>query len=608
MSELLIIALLFPLLGSITLLILAEKIGRKTAGIIATVAVCASFACFLTLYILNSFFTAKYYTWIAVEGLEIPFSLHLDPLSLWMSLIITGIGGLIHIYSNGYMDHDKDDGRFFCEMNFFIFAMLLLVLADNIVLLFVGWEGVGLASYLLIGYWNERQKAVDAAFKAFIVNRVGDAGLLAGIVLSLFFLGTANLSEMGSSSASAPVLLLITLLLFWGASGKSAQFPLHTWLPDAMEGPTPVSALIHAATMVTAGVYLVVRLHGLFVLSPDTLFWMGAVGGFTALYAALAAIGQTDLKRVLAFSTVSQLGFMFLACGVGAFYAAMFHLTTHAVVKALLFLSAGNVVHMLHGETEMGNMGGLHKQFPKTHWLFLLGVLALSGAAPFAAFFSKDLILEVEESSGHYFLFAAGLSTSILTAFYLMRAYTLTFWGKEKGVKALEPTLMMLGPVAFLGCLTLFVGLLGITTGKRPILEHFLEGIGISKSEMAFSHELLINPWTWIALAASIAAVLVSWRLFSDGKERSLPLLKQSFYVDKIYDSVFVLPLDLISRAAAFFLEPRFFERSLGLINETVFAIAGRLRLMQSGQIRSYAAWMALGACALFLYLRIIHD
>jgi NADH-quinone oxidoreductase subunit L len=603
------IALFLPLLGFLVLFSSAGHLTRKKISWIGCGTIIGAFFVFSMLFIEYQTPTIEHlFDWIPVKGLEAPFALKIDPLSLLMTLIITGVGSLIHIYSIGYMEHDEDYARYFACMNLFVFAMLLLVLASNVALLFVGWEGVGLASYLLIGYWYTRPTAAAAAVKAFVVNRVGDLGLFLGLILIFHLFGTSDIDSVMQQASvkypvGAPMITLLTLLLFLGAVGKSAQLPLHVWLPDAMEGPTPVSALIHAATMVTAGVYLVVRLHLLFLLAPWTLNLIGIVGGATALFAALCAMGQTDLKRVLAYSTVSQLGYMFLACGVGAFYAAMFHLTMHAFMKALLFMTAGNVVHMLHDTTEMGKMGALSRIFKKTHWLFLIGVLAMSGVPPLAAFFSKDLILEQEHLAGYDVLYWMGLITAALTAYYLTRAYFLTF----RGPSHVEPNLLkelkeapkvMLIPVTVLGILTVFGGFLGFNFGALPPLQKFLERIGIS---LPFPEPF--NPFTSyetiISVAGAFLGIGVAALLYT---KKPVQLFKKGFLIDSLYETIFVLPLKHLSRWISHVVEPKAIEGSIHHVGKGVYHAAYGLQRMQSGQIRSYVAWMVFGLVAVIGY------
>lgn len=609
--------LLSPLVGFLILLFTSSFIHRNVAYWVGCISLFISFFCFsisLLMYTHLSFhpFSLLLYNWISLEPLYTDFSLHIDPLSLLMTLIITGVGFLIHIYSTGYMEHEEDYARFFACMNFFVFAMLLLVLGANLLLLFVGWEGVGLASYLLIGYYYNRPPAAKAATKAFVVNRIGDLGLLLGIILTYYIFGTSDIEAVISKAhaqfaVGAPLIALLTFLYFIGAIGKSAQIPLHVWLPDAMEGPTPVSALIHAATMVTAGVYLVVRMHPLFMLAPDVLHFVGAVGGATSLFAALCAVGQNDLKRVLAYSTVSQLGLMFLACGVGAFYAAMFHLTTHAFMKALLFLSAGNVVHMMRGTTDMGKMGGLIKKFPVTHILFFIGVLAMSGVPPLAAFFSKDLILEQDYLSGFYTFFYVGLAASILTAFYLTRAYCLTFLGKprldEKILKSVkEAPRIMLFPVMILALLSIFGGFLG-SVGPHPLLENFLGEVDV---KLAVPDVILFSKETWMSIIGGfigIAAAAYIYLRYGDTIKTQMPaLLRKSFYIDEIYERLIVIPLKMLSQFIDYVLEPKLFSGSILAISKGTQEIAVWLQVAQSGHIRSYVAWMALGMGIMIIY------
>ena len=613
-------ALFLPLVSFFILAATAKKISRTTTGYIGCASILFSFLCFSgLLYYYNhtgsSPVTFTLFSWIPVDKINADFALRLDPLSLLMCLIITGVGFLIHVYSNGYMDHDEDYARYFAFLNFFVFAMLLLVLAANLLLLFVGWEGVGLASYFLIGFWYTRPSAAQAATKAFVVNRIGDCGFLIGLLFTFYIFGTSDIEAISQKaqaqfSLDSTTLILLTLLLFIGAVGKSAQLPLHVWLPDAMEGPTPVSALIHAATMVTAGVYLVVRMHAVFMLAPSTLHLIGAIGGITSLFAALCAVGQTDLKRVLAYSTVSQLGLMFLACGVGAFYAAMFHLTTHAFVKGLLFLSAGNVVHMLHDTTDMRQMGGLSKVFTKTHWLFLIGVLALSGIPPLSAFFSKELILEQEHLAGFETLFYVGLAASILTAFYLTRAYCLTFLGKpndgNQPAHPHEAPKIMLIPVGVLALLSLGGGFLGFTFGRMPILEGFLAEVGVNLFSNKPSDGFLFTPETLMAILGGLFGVGLSAYIYTRAGDRfrpAIPLLKNAFYVDQIYDWLFVRPLETLSKWIGYFIEPKIFEGLVVAATDATQGTSHYFQKVQSGQIRSYVAWMVIGTVLLISFM-----
>ena len=619
MENILLIALFLPLLGFLTLMVTSSifSVSRSFVYILGCFTVFISFICFATLFTLSlDSQTFTLFQWIPIKGINAGFTLHLDQLSLLMGLIITGVGFLIHVYSVGYMEHDDSFARFFACLNFFIFAMLLLVLAEHLLLLFVGWEGVGLASYLLIGFWYEKPVAAAAATKAFVVNRIGDLGLLLGLLLTFHLFGTGNITEISQRApvefaVGAPIITLLTLLYFFGATGKSAQLPLHTWLPDAMAGPTPVSALIHAATMVTAGVYLVVRLHDLFILAPLTMQVISVIGAATALYAALCALAQTDLKKVLAYSTVSQLGFMFLACGSADFYGAMFHLTMHAFVKALLFLSAGNVLHMVHEITEMDQLGGLAKKLPKTNWLFLIGALALSGIPPLAAFFSKDLILEQEFYVGFLNLFHVGLVASVLTGAYLTRAYCLTFLGKTHLKESVYNAIrdipaVMFTPLIILATLSIIGGFLGFSVEGLSWLEGYLGRINITLADKTHLGEPFFSPQTLEAVSGAFLGVgitALAYTFFVSRLGKTLPLLKNAFYIDAIYALLIVTPLKLLSRLITSFFEPTLFDGSITWISGVTYQVATGLQKCQSGQIRSYSALMVIGTVAVIAYL-----
>lgn len=609
-------ALFLPLLGFITLMSTAFFIKRTPAALIGSLTVGIAFLFFSTVLFVYQYedhspYSLTLFSWIPVKGIDADFLILIDPLSLLMTLIVTGVGFLIHVYSLGYMDHEEDFARFFACMNFFVFSMLLLVLSGHLLLTFVGWEGVGLASYLLIGFWYTRPRAAKAATKAFIVNRVGDLGFLLGLLLTFKTFGTGVVLDICQRlpqeyPMGSPVITAMTILFFIGAIGKSAQIPLHVWLADAMEGPTPVSALIHAATMVTAGVFLLTRFHCVYLIAPDTLALIGYVGIGTSLFAAFSAVGQTDLKRVLAYSTVSQLGLMFLACSVGSFYAAMFHLTMHAFVKALLFLSAGNVVHMMHGVTEMEKMGGLSKQLNKTHILFFIGVLGLSGIAPFAAFFSKDLILEQEMEAGHTFLTAMGLLVSSLTAFYLTRAYCLTFKGSgnpsanHQEIK--EAPAVMLIPVSILAFLTITGGFLGFSLKKAPLLEIFLQESDVTLHDRVVSTGFHLSLEMMLSMLLGLAGFILSWIMYTRYREKfnvQIALLKKAFYFDEIYMILVIAPLKALAFLISGVFDPKFFQGSIHSVAEGVSGASLVLQRAASGQIRSYIAWMVLGLFAM---------
>src|ERR1700675_2083336 len=461
---------LLPAIGAALMFFFGRKLQKATVSAVCVGSVVLAFlmACGAVLQYTNwapahdhQPYQTILYTWLGTDtghltyvthdGTQSPFQADagflLDPLSAIWLLFVTGVGTLIHIYSTGYMAHEGGYYRFFGYLHLFMFSMLTLILANNYVLMFVGWEGVGLCSYLLIGFYFHRKSATDAANKAFIVNRIGDAGFMLGALTLSWYLGSFRFVDINTAARSGhfaigdPILTAAMLLLFVGACGKSAQIPLYVWLPDAMEGPTPVSALIHAATMVTAGVYMVARSNALFVLAPRTMMVVAIVGAFTAIFAATIGLVQNDIKRVLAYSTVSQLGYMFLACGVGAFAAGAFHVFTHAFFKALLFLGAGSVIHAMSGEQDMSKMGDLRKKIPTPYWTMLIGALAIAGIPPLAGFFSKDEILWQTWAAQHgtyRFLWYLGFATALMTAFYMFRLIFLTFWGESRVAHEVE--------------------------------------------------------------------------------------------------------------------------------------------------------------------------
>jgi NADH-quinone oxidoreductase subunit L len=557
--------------------------------------------------------------WINAGLLHIDFSFVLDQLSLVMLLVVTGVGFLIHVYSVGYMSDDKGYARYFSYLNLFLFFMTVLVLAGNALVMFIGWEGVGLASYLLIGFYFQKKSAADAGKKAFIVNRIGDFGFLIGMFLLVANFGTLTFSEIGAKLNATPawqggVLTIIALCLMLGAAGKSAQLPLYIWLPDAMEGPTPVSALIHAATMVTAGVYMVARTHVLFDHSAFALGVVATVGAATAIFAATIALVQNDIKRVLAYSTISQLGYMFLGCGVAAYSAAIFHLMTHAFFKALLFLAAGSVIHAIGGEQDLRKMGGLRKKLPVTFAVTTVGVLAIAGIFPFAGFFSKDAILYAAfllGTSGKILWFV-GLLTALLTAFYMFRLWYMTFLGVPRSPQghAHESPWSMRGPLVILALLSVCGGWIGI--------EHFgaflAPSVGILPIEAGnWRLELILSI---VAVAVALEGWLIADKFYRRKPERpaqyaaALPagykLLANKFYVDEFYGAVIVKPLLAISK---FFLE---WMVDFGILGGAAWLLGGIatfagaiLQRWQSGNLRSYAAWLAAGAAAVLLFLLV---
>jgi NADH-quinone oxidoreductase subunit L len=570
----------------------------------------------------------QYFTWIIAGNFRAGFDLQIDHLTVVMLLVVTGVGWLIHIYSTGYMAHEGGYYRFFSYLNLFMFFMLILVLAANYVLLFVGWEGVGLSSYLLIGFYFLRKSAADAGKKAFIVNRIGDFGFMLGMFLLFKAFGTLDFVPLFAKAAPLPadpmghlgMFTVACLLLFIGACGKSAQLPLYVWLPDAMEGPTPVSALIHAATMVTAGVYVVARSHILFTHAPTAMVVVAIVGCATAFFAATIGLVQTDIKRVLAYSTVSQLGYMFLALGVGAFSAGIFHLMTHAFFKALLFLAAGSVIHAVGGEQDMLRMGGLSKKIRWTYLTMLTATLAIAGFPPLAGFFSKDSILEHAYLSEHggRILYAFGLLTALLTSFYMLRLIFLTFHGKprfdEHKVHVHESPKSMLVPLMILAALSIIGGWMAAPAfwGGPDYFAKFLEPIFVQSSvgnaETAeATGRALETPLAIVAVITSLLGFAMAFWLYlrQPGKPEQLAksmrglynTLLNKYYVDEIYAALIVKPLLWISRNVLWqTVDIRAIDATVNGIAEGAMGIGDGVRHTQSGNTRSYAVWVVIGA------------
>jgi len=557
--------------------------------------------------------------WINAAALHIDFSFVLDQLSLVMLLVVTGVGFLIHVYSVGYMHDDEGYARYFSYLNLFLFFMTVLVLAGNALVMFVGWEGVGLASYLLIGFWYQKKSAADAGKKAFIVNRIGDFGFLIGMFLLLANFRTLTFSEIATKLGQDPgwtggVVTVIALCLLLGATGKSAQLPLYIWLPDAMEGPTPVSALIHAATMVTAGVYMIARNHVLFDHSPFALSIVAIVGAATALFAATIGLVQNDIKRVLAYSTISQLGYMFLACGVAAYSAGIFHLLTHAFFKALLFLAAGSVIHGMGGEQDLRKMGGLWKKLPVTFAVTTVGVLAIAGFFPFAGFFSKDAILYAAFLQGPNgrILWVVGVVTALLTSFYMFRLWYLAFLGTSRSpeIHPHESPWSMRGPLVILALLSICGGWIGMerfggflapsvgvraAEGGSPHLELILSGIAVGVALLGWllAHLFYREKST---VPSTLATALPS----------GYKLLANKYYVDQIYGVTIVKPLFAVSRIfLGWVVDVGILGGIAWLLGGIAMLSGAILQRWQSGNLRSYAAWLALGATALLLFLLV---
>lgn len=622
---------LFPLIGFAINGLGFRRIPKSLAGAIATVAVLASFltSCFLFgAFLGNADLTnnagplkAVLFDWISVGDLDISFSFQIDQLSLLMLLVVTGVGSLIHLYSIGYMKHDEGFGKFMAFLNLFIFFMLLLVMGSNYVIMFIGWEGVGLCSYLLIGFWNTNTNYNNAARKAFVMNRIGDLGFLLGIFWIINLFGTTEYTDVFKQATSLtigdPEILAITLLLFVGAMGKSAQIPLYTWLPDAMAGPTPVSALIHAATMVTAGIYMVVRSNVLYTLSPLTLEIIGGIAIATALLAASIGLLQNDIKKVLAYSTVSQLGYMFLGLSVTAYTAGMFHVITHAFFKALLFLGAGSVIHAMSDEQDIRNMGGLRKYLPVTFITFLIGTIAISGLPPFAGFFSKDEIL-AHVFEHNKILWALGVLGSALTSFYMFRLLFLTFFGEFRGTEEQrhhlhESPATMTAPLVVLAILSAVGGALNLPGGGwlGDFMAPLFEGSRQVNPE-AFAESTIEHSTEYILMAVSAGVALVAGVIAyvmyvsrggvpaPDTAERSLPeqVVYNKYYVDEFYDAIIVRPIrglgDVLYSFGEFVID--------GIVNGVAWLVragSNQLRLLQNGSIGFYVFAMVLSIVAI---------
>ncbi len=648
---------ILPLLGALINGLFGKRFSKAAVAVVALTATALSFvvACVQAAILLQSGHPAleQYYgTWIQAGDFSVNFGIYLDHLSMIMMLVVTGVGFLIHIYSVAYMEHEGGYYRFFSYLNFFMFFMLVLVLANNYLLMFVGWEGVGLASYLLIGFFFLKDSAANAGKKAFITNRVGDFGFLIALFLLIQHFGTLHYGALlvvrdsallqMPVETSAGVLTAIGLLMLVGACGKSAQIPLYVWLPDAMEGPTPVSALIHAATMVTAGVYMVCRSNAIFSRAPIALLAVAIIGTLTSFFAATIGITQTDIKRVLAYSTVSQLGYMFMAAGVAAYSASVFHLMTHAFFKALLFLGAGSVIHGVGGEQDMRKMGGLRKYMPWTFWTMLIATLAIAGIPPFAGFFSKDEILWQAFSSPHgsKIFWAVGLVTAFMTSFYMFRLIFLTFTGEYRGAKPdahghddhhgtpHESPWLMLAPLVLLGVLSVVGGWVGIGNRFEHFLDPVIQKVSVEQSA-AQNGEAAATPVSEgegteskstenLLMAISVLVALgglgLAWFLYV--KRPELPeqiaagagglyrLVLNKYWIDELYAAVLIGPLIAFSRVVLWqTVDQKVVD---GTVNEAAVAardVSAVIRQQQSGLIRSYAGWVAAGAAAVVAYM-----
>jgi NADH-quinone oxidoreductase subunit L len=630
MAELFWLIPFFPALSSLLLVLFGRKLPRKYIAFQASLAVffslLLSFLSFLSL--LGSGpeghgLIKNLFAWIHSGSFKIDLSLQFDQLTAVMCLVVSGVSFLIHVYSAGYMSEDKSFARFFAYMNLFTFSMLVLVMASNLVVMFVGWEGVGLCSYLLIGFWFEKPSAAKAGNKAFIVNRIGDAGFMLGIFFILLHIGSAEFAAVNHAVEAGEftqgLATLIALLLFVGAIGKSAQIPLYVWLPDAMEGPTPVSALIHAATMVTAGVYMVARMNLLYSFSPAALQVVAIVGALTAIYAASMALTQNDIKRVLAYSTISQLGYMFIGLGVGAYSAAVFHLYTHAFFKSLLFLGAGSVMHALSGELDIRKMGGLRKYLPLTYPTFLIAAIAIAGVPFFSGFFSKDAILTSAFANGQYLIWALGLMGAVMTSFYMFRLVFLTFFGKER----LEPEAkahlhespkLMTIPLAILAFFSIVAGYVGlpVVLGKDVnLFDRFLEPVIHAHHE---AHLSLSSEWMLILASVVVAlfGIFIAYVFYL--KKPDIPhnlvarfpwlykLLYNKYYMDEIYNAAFVNSMIKGSELVYKNFDLKVIDGALNGSAKSMNFFGKLLSYLQTGLIKDYALVFLLGALILLGY------
>jgi NADH-quinone oxidoreductase subunit L len=624
---------LLPLIGCLINGLGRNALSKSLVGIIGSGVVFISFCISVLVFLAatKEGFTTQnihYFDFIHVDKLIIPFEFQIDQLTSLFLLIITGVGFLIHVYSIAYMKEETQSGfgRYFSYLNLFVFSMLILVMGGNYVIMYIGWEGVGLCSYLLIGFWFKDQANNDAGKKAFIMNRIGDVGFLLAVFWMISSFGTTSYHELYNSqngiitsftAINSPVIVGITLLLFVGAIGKSAQIPLYTWLPDAMAGPTPVSALIHAATMVTAGVYMIARSNILYSLAPVTLAGVASIGLVTAIVAAIIALKQNDIKKVLAYSTVSQLGYMFLGLGVGAFSASIFHVMTHAFFKALLFLGAGSVIHAMGGEQDMTKMGGLGKKMKVTYITFFIATLAIAGIPPFSGFFSKDEILSATYAQSPL-MYVLGVGGALLTAFYMFRLLAMTFKGKFRGTSEQEHHLhespaTMTVPLIILAILSAVAGFIGIPdvfvkNGNK--LSDFLSPVFAHSTQILTAHEVPHQTDLILMIVSSVLIIIVSiwaYRKFINYTPATasdngfVKAIKNKFYVDEAYDMLFVKPYRSLSAFLNNVFDKRGIDAIVNGVGKSVNYGSRQLRLLQSGQVGSYLLLMVVGLLILFI-------
>jgi NADH-quinone oxidoreductase subunit L len=627
-KNLVLVLLLTPFIGFLCNVFFGKKVGKSLSGAIGTLAVATSFG--LSLYFFSEILGSKkpitvtLFDWIQVSNFKLEIGFLLDQLSILWLLFVTGIGSLIHLYSISYMHEDENMHKFFAYLNLFIFFMITLVIGSNLLIMFIGWEGVGLCSYLLIGFWYKNQSYNDAAKKAFIMNRIGDLGFLIGIFILASVFSTIDFVEMKDVMLNMDVktssfnylylLPIAALCLFIGATGKSAQLPLYTWLPDAMAGPTPVSALIHAATMVTAGIFMITRMNFLFDFAPDVQHIIAIVGAITALVAATIGLLQNDIKKVLAYSTVSQLGLMFLALGMGAYTVAVFHVITHAFFKACLFLGSGSVIHALHGEQDMRKMGGLRKAMPITFITMLVSTLAIAGIFPFAGFWSKDEILMVAFEHNKA-LWIIGSVASIMTAFYMFRLMYLTFFRDFRGTEEQKhhlhesPSLITI-PLIILAVLATIGGLINLPGSNW--LNHYLEPILATKLE---HHELGSQEYMLMGIALTGALVGIVWAYFKYIKQAFVPkddqeisglalVVYNKFYIDELYHLLIVTPLNSLAGLFKSVLEPAIGSLVFGF-GKGAYFLSNQGKKLHTGSVGFYLFAFVIGVCAILIYLFI---
>lgn len=637
MAELLYVIPLFPLLGFLINGLAGRYLTGRQSGLIASFAVLGSFLlsaqlllALLVLPVEERLFTQTLFSWIPVGALNIEVGYLFDPLTAIMTLVVSGVGLLIHIYSIGYMEGDAGIRRYFSFLNLFTFMMLNLVLAENLVLLFLGWEGVGLCSYLLIGFWFEDESKARAGMKAFIVNRIGDAGFIVAMVLLYHQFGTLNVADIAAMAPTAQVgrsfFTIVTLAMFLGATGKSAQIPLYVWLPDAMAGPTPVSALIHAATMVTAGVYLIARNSVLFSLAPATMATVAIIGVLTAFFAATIALSQNDIKKVLAYSTISQLGYMFTAVGMGAFAAGIFHLMTHSFFKSLLFLGAGSVIHGLKGEQDLNRMGGLKGHLPTTHWTMLIGVLAIAGIPGMSGFFSKDEILwaAFDRYEGFSWIWFTGVVTAGLTALYMFRLFFRTFYGpirwQENHQPHESPSVMTI-PLVLLSFLSIFGGYVGVPAALgginrfhnflEPVLVHY-HAVEMTALQSTQGLELIIMA---VSTAVVLGGVYYAYRLYlqqptiTDELVRRMGVIYRlsyhKYFIDEFYHLSVVRPFRALAGILWNWFDVQIVDGVVNGSGRIVVRISSIIRRIQNGLIPYYASIILLGVIFIMIYLYI---